>query len=498
MNLAARWTSFAILPALLALLPAGCEVGPNYHPPTTEVPGEFGSASSSAATEPASTQPSQINQTQPTWIQWWTKFDDPTLNSLITRAIVSNHELKIAAARVQEARAEQRIAESRLYPTVDVYTGIAGTRGSAAGFGFPYGLPGMDNTLYQIGFDATYEVDLFGGIRRSVEASAAFAEATEDERRAVHLTLLAEVARDYITLRAFQRRLAVARDNLADQRQTLDIVQRRFNNGLATNFDIIRSSAQVSATESSIPILETGIRQTIHELSILLGDAPNSLSDELTSAAPIPPVPPAVPVGLPSELLRRRPDILRAERVLAGTTAEQGVAVADLFPHLVLGGTAGVQSRRFDDIFSQNPSSGFYLAGPLASWTLFDGGKRNANIDRAKARIAQAAAAYEQTVLTALRDVENELVAYSQNQSRRTILASLVSQDQQAVRIARTKYGNGLITLLDVLEVQNNLYSAQDQLAQSDQSVSTDLVALYKALGGGWETAPVAATAKVQ
>jgi outer membrane protein TolC len=200
---------------------------------------------------------------------------------------------------------------------------------------------------------------------------------------------------------------------------------------------------------------------------------------------------------MPSELLRRRPDIMRAERILAGVTAEQGVAVSDLFPHLLLGGTAGVQSRHADDLFSQhNPSSGFYVAGPLASWTIFDGGRRLANVDRTKAVVAQAAAAYEQTVLNALRDVENELVAYSQDQSRREILIRLVSEDEQAVRIAQAKYTNGIITLLDVIEVQRNLYTAQDQLAQSDQSVSTDLVALYKALGGGWETTTDATSGK--
>ena len=310
----------------------------------------------------------------------------------------------MATARVQEARAIERVAKSNLYPTIDITAGFAQTHGSAAGFGFPYGLPGIDSSLYQIGFDATYEVDLFGGVRRSIEAAGAFAEASEDERRGVQVTLLGEVARDYIALRAFQRQLDIANANLVDQRKTLEIVQRRLNNGLATNFDVIRATAQVAATESTIPAIETAIQQTIHQLSILLGEPPNALFEKLIASAPIPPVPPAVPVGMPSELLRRRPDIMRAERVLAGVTAEQGVAVSDLFPHLLLGGTAGVQSRHADDLFSQhNPSSGFYLAGPLASWTIFDGGRRLANIDRTKAVVAQAAAAYEQTVLVALR-----------------------------------------------------------------------------------------------
>jgi outer membrane protein, multidrug efflux system len=416
-------------------LTGGCEVGPNYHAPHTETPRAYSDADRAVKPGGVTTQASPVNQHEAPWINWWTRFGDSELDSLIGRAVSANHELKIAAARVQEARAVQKIAESALYPTVDLSAGLAWTRGSSAGFGFPYGIPGMDSGLYQIGFDASYEVDLFGGVRRSIEAAGAFADASEDDRRAVQVTLLGEVARDYISLRALQRRLAVAGANLDDQRKTLDIVRRRFKNGLAANFDLVRASAQVSATESAIPPLEAGVRQTIYGISVLLGEPPLALSDELSTDAPIPPVPPKVPVGLPSELLRRRPDILRAERVLAGVTAEQGIATADYFPHLLLGGTAGVQSRHADQLFDQHdPSSGFYAAGPLASWTIFDGGRRRANLDRSKAQVAAAADAYEATVLAALQDVENALVAYSHDQQRRDELASLVAENHEAVR----------------------------------------------------------------
>jgi NodT family efflux transporter outer membrane factor (OMF) lipoprotein len=362
------------------------------------------------------------------------------------------------------------------------------TRGSQAGFGFPYGIPGEANTLFQIGFDATYEVDLFGGIRRTIEAAGAVADATVNERRAVQVTLLGEVARNYIGLRALQRRLEVARANLADQQKTLEVVQRRLKNGLAQNFDLVRASAQVSATESSIPPLEAGIQQTMYGLAVLLGEPPTALAGELTVAAPIPPAPPKVPVGMPSELLRRRPDVMRAERLLAAATAEQGVATSEFFPHVLLGGTAGVQSREFSDLFSQHtPSPGFYSAGPAARWTIFDGGRRVARLDLTKARVVAALAAYEETVLIALRDVESSLTAYSHDQTRRESLTALTAQNQEAVRIAQNQYAHGLITLLDVLEVQKNLYASQDALAQSDQAVSSDLVAIYKALGGGWE-----------
>jgi NodT family efflux transporter outer membrane factor (OMF) lipoprotein len=469
---------------------SGCKVGPDYKAPHVETPESFANAKA-ATTGPATsttTRQSLIDTQQPTWVDWWTKFDDPELNSLVTRALAANHELAIARARVQEARAIVRIAKSGLYPTIGLSAAALKTRGSAAGFGFPYGVPGEEANLFQIGFDATYEVDLFGGIRRSIEAAGAVVDATVDQRRAVQVTLLGEVARNYIGLRALQRRLDVARANLADQRQTLDVVQRRLKNGLAPNFDLVRATAQVAGTESSIPPFEAGIRQTIYALGVLLGEQPTALANELTAATPIPPVPPTVPVGMPSELLRRRPDVMAAERLLAAATAQQGVATAEFFPHLLLGGTAGVQSREISDLFRQHgESSGFYSAGPAASWTIFDGGRRRGNLDLTKARVVAALASYEGTVLAALRDVESSLTAYSHDQTRRESLTAATAQNQEAVRIAKREYDNGLIDLLDVLEVQRNLYASQDALAQSDQAVSSDLVAIYKALGGGWE-----------
>jgi outer membrane protein, multidrug efflux system len=478
--------------AVFALLVCfGCKVGPDYHAPHVETPESFTSTTTPATNYPSTeptTRQSVIDSQQAPWVDWWTKFDDPQLNSLVSRALGANHELAVARARVQEARAMERITKSGLYPTVDLSAAVLKNRGSAAGFGFPYGIPGEDSNLFQIGFDATYEIDLFGGIRRSIEAAGALADATVNERRAVHVTLLGEVARNYIALRALQRRLDVARANLADQRQTLDVVQRRFKNGLVRNFDLVRATAEVAATESSIPPLQAGIRQAMYGLAVLLGEQPAALEKELTAAAPIPPAPPKVPVGMPSELLRRRPDVMRAERLLAAATAQQGVATAEFFPHLILGGTAGVQSRQFSELFSQHdPSSGFYAAGPAARWTIFDGGRRRANLDVSKARVAAALATYEGTVLAALRDVESSLTAYSHDQARRESLAALTAQNREAVRIAQREYENGLIDLLDLLEVQRNLYASQDALAQSDQAVASDLVALYKALGGGWE-----------
>jgi multidrug efflux system outer membrane protein len=482
MRLPNRLRSFSFL-ALALVFTSGCAVGPKYHRPNTEIPTRF-----TASTRPTTNPTSVADMQHTAWINWWTKFNDEELNSLVSRSLAANHELKIAAARVLEARAVERVAKAEQYPTIDLSAAFFQTHGPGAGFGVPWGLPGIDSSFYHLGLTANYEVDLFGGIRRTIEAATATAEATEDERRGVQVILLGEVAREYITLRAFQARLEIASNNLADQRHTLAIVQKRLKNGLTPTFDLVRASAQVDATESSIPPLQSGIRQTIYSLSVLLGEDPPALASELISTAPIPPVPPEVPVGLPSELLKRRPDVMQAERLVAAATAIQGVATSDLFPHIVLGGAAGVESRKASELFSQHdPSAGFYDIGPLATWTIFDGGRRGANVDRAKAQVAAAINAYEATILQALQDVDSALVAYSHDQARRDSLVTLVSENQRAVHIAQAEYTNGIIDLLDVLEVQKNLYASQDALAQATETVSTDLVALYKALGGGWE-----------
>jgi NodT family efflux transporter outer membrane factor (OMF) lipoprotein len=337
-------------------------------------------------------------------------------------------------------------------------------------------------------------VDLFGGIRRSIEAAGAGAEAVEDVRRAVQTTLMGEVSRNYIELRALQRRLEIAHSNLETQQKTVSIVERRFTNGLATQFDQLRARAQMESTSSAIPALEAGIRRTMFALSVLLGEQPMSLVEELSPRTPTPPDPPVVPVGLPSELLRQRPDIRRAERVLAAETAAQGIAVSALFPQLILGGAGGVQSRDFGNLLNDGtPGSGYYLAGPLARWTLFDGGRRRANIDRANARAQAALSEYEETVLGALRDVESALTTYRHDQARRETLARVVDDLQKASDISQRQYDQGLITLLDVLEVQRNLFASQDALAQAVHDVWSDLVSIYKALGGGWQPAEAVA-----
>ena len=467
----------------------GCAVGPDYHAPATSMPISY---DGKMPTVPAVLHRSTVDATSSPWADWWTKFGDPELDTLVTRAVADNHSLKIAAARVTEARAAGRVAEAARYPSVTLGGGFAKSRGSAAGLGFPYGAPSRDLNLYQMALDASYEVDLFGGVRRSIEAANATAESSEFDRKSIQLSLVAEVAHQYVLLRTLQRRLGIARHNLADEQHTLDVVEKRLTNGLAAEFDQVRARAEVEATEANIPTLESGIRVTIYGLSVLLGQQPQTLVDELLPGETMPPTPPVVPIGMPSELLRRRPDVMAAERNLAAATADEGIAVSDLFPHLILGGSTGVQATRTGELFSQHrASSGFYLAGPVAQWTIFDGGRRLAHVDQSKAAVAASLAEYEEAVLSALQDVDSAVTALGHDQDRRDKLTAVERDAARAVHIARDEYSNGLVDLLDVLEVQRSQYAAQDSLAQADLAVTTDLIGLFKALGGGWEaTAP--------
>jgi NodT family efflux transporter outer membrane factor (OMF) lipoprotein len=303
----------------------------------------------------ATTQPQQI-------AQWWKTFNDPGLDSLIARAIQSNLDLRLAAARVRESRALRGVAAADLWPTINVAGSYARNRrsenvlpaqigsvnGSTATGAAPPGK--LEQDLFQSGFDASWEVDLFGGVRRAIEAADADLAASVEDLRAVLVTLLSEVARNYVEVRGFQRRMAIAQDNIRSQQETLELTQARFDAGLTSQLDVVQAASQLATTQAQVPTLEASLKQGVHRLGVLLGLAPGVLLSELSQAAPIPPVPPEVPVGLPADLLRRRPDVRRAERQVAAATARNGVAVADLFPKLSLTGTLGFQSNRLADL----------------------------------------------------------------------------------------------------------------------------------------------------
>ena len=478
-----RIASFATL--LLFLLLTGCTVGPNYKRPQVSVPQRWTVA-------PARGTSTNAPETD----AWWFSFQDPELNSLITRAVDRNLDLKLALERVQEARAARGIARSGYFPTIEADVSATRLRG-----GFNQGVirvvPSSNNAngsaslispfetnVFQGSLSLSWELDVFGGIRRAVEAATADVVAAEDNRRDVLVILLGDVGRAYAQLRGFQRQLEIANKNIETQQDTLELTATRAKAGLATELDVSRAAAQVESTKAVVPTLLSGIDVSIHRLSVLLGEEPGALRSELQKASPIPAAGPSVEVGLPSDLLERRPDIARAEAELAAATARIGVAKADLFPRFFLTGTAGRQANQLHDLTLG--LGNFYSVGPGVSLPLFTGGRIRSNIAVQTSRQRQALINYEAVILNALEEVENALVSYSEEQERRDRLNQAVEQSQLAVDLAAEQYRAGLVDFLSVLEAQGELYANESQLVESQTSVTTDLIALYRALGGGW------------
>ena len=484
------WASaLALVVGLLFL--SGCAVGPNYHQPQTKAPGQWNEWLAGGETNAAITT-----------TQWWTNFNDSELDSLVRRAVRSNFDLRIAQARVREARAQYGIAAADLWPTVNGSSSYARQRQSAnqpllgsLPSDLKKDIP-FENSVYQAGFDASWEIDVFGGKRRGVEAAKAYVSASEFGRRDVLVTLLGDVARNYVDLRGYQQRLVIARENIDAQANALAITKDRFAKGLASDLDVQQASTVLATTRAEVPTLESSVQTAVHRLEVLLGEQPGTLQPELALASSIPAQPPIVPVGLPSELLQRRPDIQRAERDLAAATANIGVAKADLFPKFFLTGAGGFESISASDWF--NPGSKFWSIGPTMQWRIFDAGHIRSIIKVQNARQEQALATYERTVLTAFEDVENGLVLYAKEQVRRRSLQDAVVSSQKSLDTANKLYANGLTDFLRVLDAERSLYQAQDALVQSDRTISADLISLYKSLGGGWEDLEPSALAVAQ
>ena len=340
--------------------------------------------------------------------------------------------------------------------------------------------------VYQAGFDASWELDLWGKVRRSVESATASVEVSDEARRDTLLTNLAEVARDYIQLRGTQALLRIARDNVRTAQQSLDLTQQRATGGVTTDLDVANAAAQLRTTAAEIPRLEQQELELINAISLLLGQPPNALQAELIRAKPVPPVPPRIPIGLPSELARRRPDIRQAEAQLHATTADIGVAVANFYPSVKLSGSLGLQAIQPWKMF--NIDARDYGVGPGVTIPIFEGGQLKATLELRKAQQQEAAITYQKTVLNAWHEVDNALTAYQTEQARRDQLIQAVAQNQRALGLAQSRYQEGVADFLQVLTAQQNLLSTQQQLALATTNVSANLVAVYKALGGGWET----------
>ncbi len=468
--------------ALCIGLMAGCSVGPNYRQPKLATPSNW--------SEP-------LSGGEAAALDWWKNFNDPLLDSLIGQVVNSNLEVRVAAARVREARAQYRIAAAALGPSVGASGSYARQKQSEnqpiiGSLPLPANVP-FENNYYQAGFDAAWEIDLFGGTRRATEAGKAELAAAEFGLQHVWITMASEVARNYVELRGHQHRLAIVRKNVQAQEDALAITRERFKNGLTTDLDVQQAATLLATTRSEIPALETQVEFGIHRLGILIGQPPGALREELSAVAPVPVISSGVPVGLPSELLLRRPDIRMAERRLAAATARIGVATADLFPKFSLTGVAGFQSVSTSDWFTKGSS--FWSVGPTVQWRIFDSGRMRANIRVQDARQEQALAVYEQIALNAFEEVENALVAYAKEQERQRALEEAVWSSAESLHLAQQLYTNGLASFLNVLDAERSSYRAEDALAQSRSAVSQNVIALYKALGGGWDVEPLASLA---
>jgi NodT family efflux transporter outer membrane factor (OMF) lipoprotein len=466
---------------LLALAAGGCAVGPDYAAPEASgMPDGWTSLEGGGHAERG--QRSGVASSPARLARWWTSFNDSTLNSLIDRAIASNLDLKIATARVREARALRGAADAGNSPTIDARGSYTRTRASSNN-GSPFSLG--EQNLFSTGLDASWEIDVFGGVGREVEAADADVAAAEEGRHDALVTLLAEVATNYAEARGLQRRLDVANLSVRVQEDSVEVAESRLKAGISGELEVAQARALLETRRALIPVITTSFRQALHRLGVLLGQGPGSLEAELANASPIPPPPGAIPVGLPSDLLRRRPDVRRAERVLAATNARIGVAEADLYPRFSLTGSCGFDATKAGDLFDWDSRS--WYIGPAVRWRVFDGNRIRRQIAAAGARSEAALYEYDKTVLSALEEVENRLVAFSQEQARRESLEKATAANQRAVDLSSDLYKAGIRDFLNVLVSQRALYDSQDALVQSDLAVTTNLVALYKALGGGWE-----------
>jgi NodT family efflux transporter outer membrane factor (OMF) lipoprotein len=461
---------------MLSLLVACATVGPDYSTPTSPPPAAW-------RTRALATPSTDVQALA----HWWTLLDDPILSSLVARAVADGLDVRAAEARLREARARRGVANADRFPTLTTSAVASRTRTRQQN------LPQVTTNLYSLGFDASWEADIFGGKRRALEAADASLQAAQEDVRDVLVTLVAEVALNYTEVRAFQARLAIAQANLAAQSEIYDIVRWRLEAGLTTQLDVDQATFSLEQTRAQIPTLRAGLEQAKNRLAVLLGQQPGSLAETLAKPEPVPVAPLALAVGVPAEVLRRRPDVRRAERQLAAQTAQGGVATAARYPNFALIGSIGLEALSLSNFVSAATRTA-QIAGN-ASWTLFDAGRLRESVEVQSALQEQALVRYEASVLGALNDVENALVAYAEEQDRLRSLQAAAAAAERASTLARQQYTAGLIDFQSVLDSQRSVLSLQDQVASSRAEATSDLIRLYKALGGGW-TPETPATAR--
>jgi len=514
------WCRILVLPVTLAglLSVSACTVGPDYHRPKPWSPPSwqaFGGARDKVLARGASRGAVRSTTSPaPPSPAWWNQFGDTELSALEERVARQNLDVRLATIRLAESRAQARIAAGAEYPSISgtgAYTreqisskelqrGLQLGVGSAGGTLSPLigasnfnglrqtvgsvAVPPVD--LWQDGIDATWEIDLWGRVRRSVEASDANLRASEEDRRSTLIAQFAEVARDYMTLRGQQAQLAILRDNERIARELLGLSEQRYRFGLVSELDVENARSQLDSVVAQIPDATQQVTVQVNALSLLLGAPPEALRAELETARPVPPVPPLVPVGVPSELARRRPDIREAEAQLHAATANVGVAVADFYPRVTLSANLNFEGLQFRDLGFWSARA--YNFGPSISLPIFQGGQLRGQLQLNQARQQEAAVTYQRTVLSAWRDVDTALKAYASEQEKHDALLRSEQSYRRALGLARAQYTHGLQSFLNVLNAEQGLFNARSQLVSSTTAISSDLVQLYNSLGGGWET----------
>ncbi len=490
---------------LFGLSLAGCAVGPNFVPQDPALPQH--SFFALGHQEPVQASAAQSVSVEPPDPDWWAIFHDRRLTALERQVADANLDVQTATARLMQSRDQRAVTAAAQFPTLNGNTSYerqqpsangllglfsGGSGGNAANGAFGNGVGGVPGnllqpfSLWQYGFDAAWELDVWGKVRRQVESADAQIVASKEARRGVLISSLAEVARDYMRLRGVQMQIKIARDNLVTARQILDVTKTRSQRGLTTGLDVEDAAAQVEAVRAQIPDLERQESEQINALSYLLGQPPGALAAELVTPGAIPPTPPKLPVGIPSDLARRRPDIRQAEAQLHAATADIGVAVGEFYPSITLNGSVGFQALDLKNLWKG--SSLQYALGPAVTLPIFEGGKLKGNLALRTAQQQEAAINYHQTVLKAWHDVVNALVAYRTERERHARLQAQAAHAKAALDLARARYTDGVAQFVTVLNDERTLLQAQQQAATSETTVAVDLVALYKALGGGWET----------
>ncbi|BBU32749.1 hypothetical protein BTHE68_64830 (plasmid) [Burkholderia sp. THE68] len=492
-----------VLAVLASFAMAGCTVGPDFQSPKSATPEVF----ERTQTAQASSKAVQADFNS----DWWTLFDDPVLNALEKRLADANLDVAAASARLRQSRAEQRVAGAAQLPTLDGAASYYRERGSENGVlsllgvtpsqsqpqsasgDAPLGVSGMPGSkgspaynLYQAGFDASWEIDIWGRVRRGVEAAGALTDASYEDRNAILLSARAELARNYVELRDTQSLLEITTQNLDIARDAVRLTKIRVREGVTTDLDVANASAQMETIESLIPTLESHRDTTINAIGVLLGEQPGALRKMLSETREVPKLPDQVPIGFPSELAQRRPDIKKAEATLHAATASIGMAKADFYPRISLNGSAGFQSLQLSSLADW--ASGQFVVGPSITFPIFEGGRLKGTLQLREAQQQEAAILYKRTVLDAWREVDDALLVYDAEQRRRERLASAVSLNQRALAVAQQRYKAGALDYLDVLNVQKQLLEAQSNLEQSKAKAAENLITLCKSLGGGWET----------